>query len=120
MIFLVILALLNCRQLVTLGSLRAQFDQNGKIDVLDLVTTEHNEYIPRTQLQVSTDSPDPKHSPKASKTMGKQRSQQRHQQPPQAQTPLPISMVNEYGMTDAVMRFLEVHSLEDSYLCSTY
>ena len=103
------LAFLICYQLVTSGSLRAQFDQNGKIDVLDLVTTEHNEYIPRTQLQVSIDFPDPKQSPKASKTVGKQRSQQRQQPlPQQHQIPLPVSIVNSYGVTDAVMRFLEV------------
>lgn len=102
------LTLLTREQLVTSGSLRAQFDQNGKIDVLDLVTNEHNEYIPRAQLLAPVESPEPKPSPKTSKTVGKQRSQK--QQPPQPpQIQLPVSIVNSYGVTEGVMRFLEVH-----------
>lgn len=103
------LTLLTSEQLVTSGNLRAQFDQSGKIDVLDLITSEHNEYIPRAQLLAPVESPDPKQSPKTSKTVGKQRSQQKHQQPQPPQITLPVSIVNSYGVTQEVMRFLEVY-----------
>lgn len=98
-----------------MGNLRAQFDQNGRIDILDLVTTEHNEYIPRVQLQPAVESPDHKQSPSISKATGKRASQQRGKQQlqaPQEQAPqivVPTSMVNSYGVTDAVSRFLEVN-----------
>ncbi|KAI4125054.1 MAG: hypothetical protein LQ347_005504, partial [Umbilicaria vellea] len=104
----------NGCQLVTMGNLKAQFDQNGRIDILDLVTTEHNEYIPRARLQAAVESPDHKQSPSASKATGKRASQQRGKQQlqvPQEQAPqivLPNSMVNAYGVTDAVSRFLEL------------
>ena len=97
-----------------MGNLRAQFDQNGRIDVLDLVTTEHNEYVPRAQLQAAAESPDHKQSPNATKATGKRASQQRGKQQlqvPQGQArqiSVPTSMVNSYGVTDAVSRFLEV------------
>ena len=97
-----------------MGNLRAQFDQNGRIDILDLVTTEHNEYVPRAQLQAAVESPDHKQSPNASKATGKRASQQRGKQQlqvPQEQAPqkvVPTSMVNIYGVTAAVWRFLEV------------
>lgn len=97
-----------------MGNLRAQFDQNDRIDILDLVTTEHNEYVPRARLQAAVESPDHKQSPSASKATGKRASQQRGKQQllvPQEQAPqivAPNSMVNAYGVTDAVSRFLEV------------
>lgn len=110
---------LTSEQLVTSGSLRAQFDQNGKIDVLDLVTNEHNEYIPRAQLLAPVESPDPKQSPKLSKTVGK-RSQQKQQQSQPPHIPLPVSIVNSYGVTEGVMRFLEVHPTMESYHYNAY
>ena len=97
-----------------MGNLRAQFDQNGRIDILDLVTTEHNEYVPRAQLPAAVESPDLKQSPSASKAAGKRASQQRGKQQlqvPQEQTPqkvVPTTMVNIWGVTNAVLSFLEV------------
>lgn len=95
--------------------MRAQFDQSGKIDLLDLVTNEHSEYVPRTNLlQTAAASPDIKQSPSQSKAAGKRGSQQRQKQQVQAaqdQTPqvtIPDTMVNDSGTTQAVLQFLEV------------
>lgn len=106
-------------QLVIHGHLRAQFDQTGRIDLLDLVTNEHSEYVPRQGLlQAAAESPDNKQSPNASKAAGKRGSQQRQKQqtqPIQDQNPLvapvPGSMVNDSGTTKPVWQFLEVSAL---------
>lgn len=105
----------NGHQLFAHGQLRAQFDQSGKIDLLDLVTNEHSEYVPRTNLlQTAAASPDIKQSPSQSKAAGKRGSQQRQKQQVQAaqdQTPqvtIPDSMVNDSGTTQAVLHFLEI------------
>jgi hypothetical protein len=99
-------------QLVSSGHLRAQFDQNSKIDLLEFVTHKHEEFIPRQDIQrllLSQNSPDQKSSPKQNKSMTKQRAAQRQQhQPP---ITMPDSQVNEYGVTNELMRFLEVCSL---------
>lgn len=91
------------------------FGQAGRIDLLDLVTTEHNEYVPRADLlQTAAASPDIKQSPSQSKAVGKRGSQQRQKQQVQAaqdqshQVPIPDSMVNDCGTTKAVWQFLEV------------
>lgn len=100
-------------QLVVQGSLKAQFDASQRLDVLDWVTTEHNEYIPRAQLlQAAAESPELKQSPTMSKATSKRAQQRQKQQlaekdqPPQA--PIPKSIVNEWGTTPAVSQFLEV------------
>ena len=102
-------------QLVTTGSLKAQFDQHGKIDLLDLQTEQHAEYVPRNKIQPIPESPDQKPSPNAIKHLGKRGSQQRNNrqlQVPQDQTPLtpspPPSIINDYGITQPVSVFLEV------------
>jgi hypothetical protein len=101
--------LLIAFQLVTLGNLRAQFDSNGKMDMLDLVITEHNEYIPRAILRQAPESPDQK-SPKVNKNLGK-RAQQRQPPPPAAPSiTLPTSPTNDYGITNQLLQFLEVRS----------
>lgn len=76
--------------------------------MLDIVVMEHNEYIPRSQLQVA-EAPDQKQSPKVSKGMGK-RGQQKQQQQQQQQPSIsiPESMVTANGVPTAVMGFLEV------------
>ena len=100
------------------GRLSAQFDAQGKIDVLDLATSEHNELVPRIKLiQSAQGSPEMKQSPNASKN-AKRSAQQRqkqqlqvpHDQPPQAS--IPDSMVGDYGTTGAVMRLLEVNDTD--------
>jgi LIM-domain binding protein len=98
-------------QLVSSGRLRAQFDQNSKIDTLEFATQKHEEFIPRQHIQTllqSQNSPDQKSSPKQNKSVSKQRAAQRQQ--PQPPIVLPESQVNDFGVTDELMRFLEVNS----------
>ncbi len=100
-----------------MGNLRCQFDQNWKIDLLELTTVEHSEYVPRQQLlRSAAESPDIKLSPNTSKASGKraqqQRQKQQHAQDQPAPKPVPSSMVTEYGMTEGAQTYLEVSSLE--------
>lgn len=101
-------------QLILKGQLRAQFDQQTKIDILDLITTEHSEYIPRTTLvQAAAESPEIKQSPNTSKATGKraqqrQKQQQLENQPPQVS--VPETAFHDSGTTPAVWQFLEVKS----------
>lgn len=113
------------------GFLKAQFDGNNKLDVLDLITFNHSEYVPRSGLlqatavaAVAAVAPDIKQSPSTSKTQGKRGSQQRQKQQiqaPQDQSPkdqrpkdqrpkvaVPESLINDHGTTQAVSQFLEV------------
>ncbi|ODM16062.1 hypothetical protein SI65_08496 [Aspergillus cristatus] len=95
----------NDSQLFTNGRLRAYFDANHKIEMLDIVVMNHTEYLPRPQLQALEQAEQQKQSPRVSKNTGK-RGQQR-----QANTPsftLPESMVTDHGVPIAVLSFLEV------------
>ncbi|KAL9635636.1 MAG: hypothetical protein Q9164_003329 [Protoblastenia rupestris] len=94
--------------------MRAQYNRDHALDILDLVTEEHTEFIPRAQL-VSTqiDSPELKQSPTMSKAQSKRAQQQRQKQAAAEkdhlpQTPVPKSIVNEWGATRAVWQFLEL------------
>ena len=96
-------------QVISSGTLRAQFDQNSKVELLEFVTQDHKEFLPRGQMKALVsphNSPDQKSSPKQTKTIGKQKAQQRA--PPPAPIILPESQVNEYGVTNEVAKFLEV------------
>lgn len=97
------------------GTLRAQFDQFGKIEILDLLPTEHNELVPRALLaQLAQGSPDTKQSPNVTKGTNKKGAQQRQkqiqarEQPPRI--PVPDSMVDDWGTTRAVSQILEVRT----------
>ncbi|EAW14140.1 LIM domain-binding protein [Aspergillus clavatus NRRL 1] len=94
----------NDSQLFTNGTLRAHFDHNNKIEMLDIVVMNHTEFLPRSQLQ-ALEIFEQKQSPKVSKNMGK-RGQQK--QAPQITPSLPESMVTANGVPTAVMSFLEV------------
>ncbi|KAL8666413.1 MAG: hypothetical protein Q9202_001436 [Teloschistes flavicans] len=101
-------------QLVMSGKLRVQFDRQGMIDVLEILTTSHEEFIPRAKLlRTATESPEMKHSPNQSKTAGKKGAQQR-QKPAQAMqdhgpvAAIPRSTINDQGLTLPVAKFLEV------------
>lgn len=100
---------------MSVGPLRAQFDSEQKLDILDITTSEHNEYVPRQALlHTAAESPDIKQSPNQSKAAGKraqqrQKQQQMQDQPPQI--PVPESAVTNYGVTAAVQHFLEVSPL---------
>lgn len=105
--------LANGHQLVTSGGLRVQFDQFGKIDVLEILTTSHEEFVPRAQLlRTATESPEMKHSPNQTKTSGKKGQQrQKAAQTAQEQVPvaaIPRSTINDQGVTRSVQQFLEV------------
>lgn len=82
------------------------------MDILDLTTTEHNEYIPRARLvQAAADSPEIKQSPNTSKAAGKraqQRAKQQQQENLQPQIPVPGPAFHDSGTTHAIWGFLEV------------
>ncbi|KAL3496046.1 LIM-domain binding protein-domain-containing protein [Aspergillus germanicus] len=94
----------NDAQLFTTGTLRAHFDFQNKIEMLDIVVMNHTEYLPRSQLQ-ALELAEQKQSPKVTKNMGKRAQQKQAQQP--AFT-LPESMVTSNGVPTSVMSFLEV------------
>ncbi|KAL9034903.1 MAG: hypothetical protein Q9180_005153 [Flavoplaca navasiana] len=106
--------LANGHQLVTSGQLRVQFNQIDKIDVLEILTTSHEEFVPRAQLlRAATESPEMKHSPNQSKATGKKAAQQRQKQAQTAQeqgpvAAVPSSIINDQGVTPSVQQFLEV------------
>ena len=100
----------NGCQLVTKGSLKAHFDQQGKIDILDLQVSEHIEYLPRSKLQAASESPEQKPSPSLTKNANRRNAQNsKRQMPPETPSiPLPPSKINEWATTDQVRYFLEV------------
>ncbi|KAL8708531.1 MAG: hypothetical protein Q9220_006584 [cf. Caloplaca sp. 1 TL-2023] len=106
--------LTNGHQLVTSGGLKVQFDAMSKIEVLEILTTSHEEFVPRAQLlRSATESPEMKHSPNQSKATGKKGNQQRQKQAQAAQdhTPvaaIPHSTINDQGVTPSVQQFLEI------------
>ncbi|KAJ5093713.1 Transcriptional activator ptaB [Penicillium angulare] len=91
----------NDTQVFTHGNLRAHFDLNNKIEMLNITVTSHNEYIPRQLLQ-SLEPQEQKQSPKVAKSAAK-RAQKQGQS-----ISLPESMVNANGIPTAVTQFLEV------------
>ncbi|KAI9754615.1 MAG: hypothetical protein M1815_005497 [Lichina confinis] len=103
-------------QLVSSGTLRAQFDHDSKIDVLEFVTTNHCEYLSRHRLKalLAPHSPPEDKSPKQNKAAKARaaRQQQPPPPPPPAVAPVlpvvPESHVNPYGVTPAVLNFLEL------------
>ncbi|KAL4938942.1 LIM-domain binding protein-domain-containing protein [Aspergillus oleicola] len=93
----------NDSQLFSTGTLKAHFDFQNKIEMLDIVIMSHQEYLPRTQLQAL--ELDQKQSPKVTKATGKRAQQKQPQQPAFS---LPESMVTSNGVPTPVMSFLEV------------
>ena len=99
---------------MSVGKLRAHFDQNSKMDAMDFVTNRHEEYIPREVLvQTAAESPDIKQSPNISKSGSKRargkQAQQVQDQP--RQVSIPERVVTDYGVTFAIQQFLEVSNL---------
>lgn len=110
----------NAFKLVANGSLKAHFDADQKIELLEFVTSSHEEYLPRTQiLEIArplhewqkewhkVNSPqDGKQSPEMNKK--KQRPMKSPAQAP-PEIDLPQSKVKpSMGITPAVFRYLEV------------
>lgn len=90
------------------GSLKAHFDATGKIDLLDLTTTSHQEFVPRKLLRPV--EPSPIQSPKLTKAAQKKKLQA-PPQPPKPSISVPESKVTNWGVTAAVLNFLEVGSV---------
>lgn len=107
------------KQVVSNGSLRVQFNQHGKIEVMDYAIAEpHTEYVPRSKLLAPLDSPEQKPSPNASKGSGKRAAQQRmHQKAPEqsAQAGPPRSPIESWGVTKAVFSIIEVRYKKSSH-----
>lgn len=98
------------------GGLKVQFDHFEKIDVLEILTTSHDEFVPRAQLlRAATESPEMKHSPNQSKASGKKAAQQRQKQAQAAQdqtrvAAIPSTTITDHGVTPPIQQFLEVSS----------
>ena len=112
--YVLVSILANEAQIIHNGTLSAQFDNLGKIDILEMHPQEHQELVPRAQLlQSAQSSPDVKNSPNASKSANKKGAQQRQKQlqvrDQLPHAPVPDSMVNtDVGTTKGVQQFLEV------------
>ncbi|PQE17357.1 Topoisomerase II-associated PAT1 protein [Rutstroemia sp. NJR-2017a BVV2] len=109
----------NGSQLVATGSLRAHLDGDQKIELLEFVTSEHEEYVPRSKVleaarplhnwnkewKILNSGADGKPSPEMNK-----KKQKAMKSPPTAppEIDIPDTLVNErMGITHAVFRFLE-------------
>lgn len=108
-------------QLVANGTLRALFDADQKLELLEFVTSSHEEYLPRTKI-IDAARPlhewqkewhkvnnpgDGKSSPEMNKK-GKSKPMKSPAQPP-PEIDLPASKVkSSMGITPSVFRFLEV------------
>lgn len=109
--------LTNGHQLRMDGSLKAKFDANHMLELLEWSTTYFKEFIPLEQLKKSAgQSPELKQSPTISKSTGKRAQQQRQKEQEAArnqplQVPLPKSIVSDVGLTPAVIECLEVCEL---------
>ncbi|KAJ6182208.1 hypothetical protein N7485_000850 [Penicillium canescens] len=88
-------------QLFANGTLRAYFDVNNRLEMLDINVLNHNEFIPRSLL-LAMEADSQKQSPKVPKNA------KRAQQKPTPSLSLPDSMVTANGVPTPVMGFLEV------------
>lgn len=107
--------------MVASGTLKAHFDADQKIELLEFVTSSHEEYLPRAQVldaarplhewskewhKVNTTA-DGKQSPEMNKK--KARPMKSPPQPP-PEIDIPESKVSKMGITPLVFRFLEVRN----------
>lgn len=88
---------------------------SDKFDCLEFEVHKHDEYLPRTEIErvLAMGSPNMNRSPKLSKTPAK-KAMQKMQKGVEALnlTDFPQAPVNNYGITDAVMQYLEAsHSV---------
>lgn len=111
----------NGSQLVATGDLRAHFDAEEKIELLEFITNDHQEYLPRKTLIEAgrpshewvkewrkANNPDGKQSPEMNKKKTKTMKSP-PQPPPDLQDYIPESKVSERsGVTPAVFRFFEL------------
>lgn len=97
-------------QITMSGSLKALFDAQGKIELLDLVTTAHREYIPRSLLQPVPVEVDSTQSPKMTKTTNKRKKQPAAAQEQATTINVPVTKLTQWGIPEAVFTFLEVRA----------
>lgn len=103
------------------GSLKAHFDAEQKIELLEFNTSSHEEYLPRNQVvsaarplhewnkewKIVNTPPEGKQSPEMNKKSKAKAMKSPPQPPPEID--LPQSKVkSSMGITDAVFQFLEV------------
>ena len=108
--------------MIASGTLKAHFDADQKIELLEFVTSSHEEYIPRTRVldaarplhewqkdwQKLNAPSDSKQSPEMNKKKAKPL---KSPNVPPPEIDLPASKVKpSMGITPAVFRFLEVSS----------
>jgi hypothetical protein len=105
--------------LIASGTLKAHFDADQRIELLEFVTTSHEEYLPRNQVVNAARPlhewskewrnlnapPDGKQSPEMNKKKAK--AMKSPSQPP-PEIDIPESLVSKMGITPSVFRFLEV------------
>jgi hypothetical protein len=108
--------------LIATGTLKAHFDADQKIELLEFVTSSHEEYIPRTRILEAARPlhewqkewhkvnapPEGKQSPEVNKKKAKP---MKSPAVPPPEIDLPASKVKpSMGITPSVFRFLEVSS----------
>lgn len=107
-------------QVVQSGKLSAMFDQNDKINLLVFETHDHQQYLPRNQLEqlFQQRSPQQNMSPKMSKKSAPNQRNQRMQptEPTMLHSELPEAPVSTWGITNPVLQFLEVHTVRNLML----
>ena len=100
------------------GKLIALFSPNEKFEILEFITEKHQDYIPRSLIEslFSQDSPAQKQSPRLTKTAKQRQPSKVPVEPVITQADLPEAPVREWGVTNAVMQYLEVgFSIRFSY-----
>lgn len=107
--------------LVANGTLRAQFDAEQKLELLEFITTSNEEYVARRQVIDAAkpahvwmkewhklNSSDAKGSPEMSKKGKAKQLKSPQSHPPEVLSDIPDSAVNSKGVTAAVHQFLEI------------
>lgn len=107
--------------MVATGSLRAAFDSEHRLELLEFLTVNHEEYIARKQVIEAAkpahmwfkewhkvNAQDGKQSPEMSKKTKAKQLKSPQAQPPEVLVDLPDSAVNSKGVTEAVHQFHEV------------
>lgn len=100
-------------QVVHNGKLSAMFDQADKINLLSFETQEHQQYLPRLQLDSLFQQRSPQQNMQVSPKMSKknapnQRNQRARGEPVLLLSELIEAPVSSWGIANSVLQFLEV------------
>ncbi|KAK8247536.1 LIM-domain binding protein-domain-containing protein [Phyllosticta capitalensis] len=103
----------NGTQVVHNGKLSAMFDQADKINLLSFETQEHQQYLPRLQLDSLFQQRSPQQNMQVSPKMSKknapnQRNQRARGEPVLLLSELIEAPVSSWGIANSVLQFLEV------------